>query len=429
MTKPYTKTTLGNGAMLIQVPMHETKAATLLVFYPVGSRYESDELAGGSHFIEHLMFKGTTRRPDTTHISRELDSVGAEYNAFTSKDHTGYYIKVSSEHVPLACDMLSDMLGHSLFEQKEVDRERGVIIEEIHMYEDNPMMHLDDVFEEVLFPGSTLGRNIAGSEGTMSAMPRDQVMAYRDRFYRPSLMTVILAGKLPKDVVALVEKTFGAMQDPKTPPAPTFETLAVSAERYAKPDLKLKKKDTEQVNLALGFPSYAHGDKRLPALTLLSTILGGNMSSRLFIQVRERRGLCYHVRAGASPYQDVGAFMISSGLVKNRVEEAIGVILDEVRKLRDGGVTPEELRSAKEYVRGKLVLSLEETSEVADWYGRQYLFKKEMDTPEEKMTKFDAVTREDVQAVAKDLFRNERLRMAMIGPFDDAEPFRKLLVL
>lgn len=427
MATPYKKTTLSNGATLVTVPMAATKAATLLVFYPVGSRYESPTLAGGSHFIEHLMFKGTKRRPDTTHISKALDAVGAEYNAFTGKDHTGYYIKIAGEHLPLACDMLSDMLTQSLFDATEMEREKNVVIEEIHMYEDNPMMHIDDLLEEVLYPGSTLGRNIAGTKETMTAMKRAELLRFRDLFYRPSKMTIVLAGKLPTNAAALVKKTFGAVKEPKLPQPKAFRPLKIAAQKKEQSAVRITYKETEQVHIALGYPSFGYGDERGPALSLLGSILGGNMSSRLFIQVRERRGLCYYIRAGANPYQDIGTFMIQSGLTKERAEEGIAAILAEVRKIRDEGVTAEELANAKEYVKGKLVLNLEESNEVADWYGRQQLFQKKMRTPDEKMRLLAAVKPADIQAVAKEIFRDSRLRLAVIGPFKDATPFEKLL--
>jgi len=427
MASPFKKTKLGNGITLVTVPMKETASATILVFYPVGSRHESPELAGGSHFVEHLMFKGTRRRPDTTHISRELDAVGSEYNAFTSKDHTGYYVKVASEHLPMAADMLADMLSESLFDATEMEREKGVIIEEIRMYEDNPMMQLDDVFEEALFPGSTLGRNIAGTVETMTAMKREDVIRYRDMFYRPGKATVIVAGKLPSNVMTLVKKTFGAIKDTKAPKAKPFAKFVVTPALGNGPEAKVKFKETEQVHLAVGYPAYGYGDKRLPALSMLAVILGGNMSSRLFIQVRERRGLCYYIRTSLARFEDVGAFMVSAGLKKDKLDEGVKSILEEIAKLRDRGVEAEELARAKEYLKGKTVLSLEETSEVADWYGRQQLFLGKMETPAEKMRKIDAVTAAEVLKVAKDVLRHGRLRLAVIGPFKDAARFDKLI--
>lgn len=424
MAKAFKKTKLGNGVTLVTVPMKETASATILVYYPVGSRYESPELAGGSHFVEHLMFKGTKRRPDTTHISRELDSVGAEYNAFTGKDHTGYYVKVAARHLPLAADVLADMLSGSLFDATEMEREKGVIIEEIRMYEDNPMMMLDDVFEEALYPGSTLGRNIAGSVESMTAMRREDVIRYRDMFYRPGNATVIVAGKLPADLAKTIRKTFGAIKDTKAPKPKAFAKFALASNAGKGPGTTIKRKDTEQAHLAVGYPAYGYGDKRLPALSLLAIALGGNMSSRLFIQVRERRGLCYYIRAGLARYQDVGAFMVTSGLKKDRIEEGITSIMAELATMREKGITAEELSRAKEYLKGKTVLALEETSEVADWYGKQELFLGKAETPAEKMRKIDAVTVAEVNRAAKDVFRDDRLRLAVIGPYEDADKAR-----
>lgn len=427
MASPFKKIKLANGATLVTVPMKETKAATLLVFFPVGSRYETPTLAGASHFIEHLMFKGTKRRPDTTHISRELDAIGSEYNAFTGKDHTGYYIKAAAEHLPLALDILSDMLTESLFDNTEMEREKGVVIEEIRMYEDNPLMQIEDELEEILYPKTALGRNIAGTVRTMTEMERVKVLDYHRQFYRPDLMTVVVAGRLPKDALAKVKKTFGAMKRSKNSKPAPFAKVSVTPEMEKAPDLRVKFKETEQVHLAIGFPAYGYGHPKNPALTLLATILGGNMSSRLFIQVRERRGLCYYIRAGLNPYQDIGTFAIQSGLKKDRIEEGVRAILAEVKKIRDHGVEEAELWRAKDYIKGKVVLGLEETSEVADWYGRQQLFLGKMFTPEQKIKRFSAVRAAEIQAVARDIFKKGRLRMAVIGPYKEDATFRKLL--
>jgi predicted Zn-dependent peptidase len=421
------KTKLGNGATLILVPMKETGSATLLVFFPVGSRQESAALSGGSHFIEHMMFKGTKRRPDTTHISRELDSVGAEYNAFTSKDHTGYYIKVSSAHIPLALDILSDMLSNSLFAAEEMEREKGVIIEEIRMYEDNPIMQVEDLFEEALFPGTTLGRNIAGTVESMSAMRRAEVLRYRNFYYRPSKTVIAIAGKFPADILSGVKKTFGAIREPRGAKPKPFRPFKLAGSYDQTPKLKLKHKETEQVQLALGYPAYGYGDKRLPALTLLSVILGGNMSSRLFIQVRERKGLCYYIKAGTSRYAETGSLMVQSGLKKDRLKEGVQAIVAELQSLRQKGITKEELVRAQEFVKGKTVLNLEETSQVADWYARQELFLKKMLTPAQRLKEIEAVTVSAVNAVAFDIMRENRLKLGVIGPFKDDRDLRSFI--
>lgn len=423
---PFQKIILSNGARVVFVPNEATAAATLLVFFHVGSRFETPDLNGASHYIEHLMFKGTKRRPNTTMISRELDSVGAEYNAFTGKDYTGYYIKIRADRLDLAADMISDMCFKSIFAPVEVDRERKVIIEEIHMYEDNPMMFVEELYEQNLYDGSSLGWRISGTRQNMEQIKRDRMIAYRDLYYRPSNMVIAVAGKLDGNAEKLIRKTFGIISEPKRRPAPDFKKFVVG-KQYTKPRLTVHFKETEQVQLALGFPSYGYGHPRMAAQTLLAVILGGNMSSRLFINVRERRGLCYFVKASTSTYEDVGNFMIQSGIAKDRLHEAIKVILGELAQVRRDGVTAKELHRAKEYLKGKVTLSLEESNELADWYGRQELFLKKMETPEQKLKRIDAVTVAAVNAAARDIFRENRLRGALIGPFKDEKEFAPLL--
>jgi predicted Zn-dependent peptidase len=411
---------LPNGLRVHVLPFSGTEAATALVLVKVGSRDERLEINGASHYIEHLMFKGTKRRPTTLDISRALDAVGAEYNAFTGKEYTGYYVTIDAKKLPLALDMLHDMIFHSKYDPKEMDRERGVIIEEINMYEDNPTMHVEDLLEETLFRGSTLGWNIAGSPKTMRNMTRDQVIAYRDAHYVPSRMVVAIAGKVDKKTLAIVEKTFGSVKakpDPTShaPYAPLASSLATRCSVQNKP--------VEQLQVALGFPSFGVADPRNAALSLLASILGGTMSSRLFISVRERKGLCYFVRAENGPYDDVGNFMIRSGLDKSRLPEAMKTILGEVEKIKRSGVTPRELKEAKDNFRGRILLRLEESSNRADWYARQELLLGKAKTPEERMKEMDAVTAAEVKKVAREVLDLSKMAVAAIGPFKDGEAF------
>ncbi len=420
------KLKLKNGTKVLLVPMDSTKAITLLVLFPVGSRHEHSKINGSSHYIEHMMFKGTKKRPTTLDISKELDSVGAEYNAFTGKDHTGYYIKTTSEHADLAVDMLSDMLFNSKFEEVEMERERKVIIEEIHMYEDNPMMFVEELMEQLLFEGNSLGWRISGAREDMEKMKREDVMAYHGAHYRPSKMLVVAAGSLPKNMSAILEKKFGAIREPRTALPKPFAKFVLDGKKFSEPKLKLQFKETEQVQLSVGFPAFGLLDKRMPVLQLLGVILGGTMSSRLFVEVRERRGLCYFVRAGINPYQDTGAFTIQSGLTLGRIEEAIKVIMGELSKVCKNGVTKEELSRAKENIRGKIFLALEGSDEQADFYGKQELFRKKIMTPEEKLALFDKVKLGDMQKLAKEIFCTERIRAAMIGPLKDEKPLLQL---
>ncbi len=408
------------------MPMDSTKAVTLLVLFPVGSRNEHSKINGSSHYIEHMMFKGTKKRPTTLDISRELDGVGAEYNAFTGKDHTGYYIKTTSEHADLAMDMLSDMLFNSKFEEVEMERERKVIIEEIHMYEDNPMMFVEELMEQLLFEGNSLGWRISGARVDMETMKREEVMAHQRMHYRPSKMLVVAAGHLPKNTLKVLEQKFGTIKEPRVALPKPFPKFVLGEKKFNAPKLKLQFKETEQVQLSIGLPAFGIEDKRMPALQLLGAVLGGTMSSRLFVEVRERRGLCYFVKAGVSPYQDISAFTIQSGLTRGRIEEAIKVIMGELAKAVKSGVTDEELKRAKENLRGKIFLALEGSDEQADFYGKQELFKKKILTPEEKLALFDKVKRADIHKIAKDIFRTERIRAAMIGPLKDEAALLKL---
>lgn len=418
----YQKSTLKNGTRVIMVPSHDTQACTVLVLFEVGSRYESEKLAGASHFVEHMMFKGTKRRPNTMDISRDLDSVGADYNAFTGKDYTGYYIRLTAAKTELAVDMLNDMLFHSTYAHEECEREREVIKEEINMYEDNPMMMAEELLEQLVYSG-TLARPIAGTHRTMDGIKRAALVKYRDAQYAPSKTVIAVAGKIGPEVPALLEATFGKVREPKKKPS----KYPKSSLRRGGPRLALKFKETEQVQFTLGFPGFPYGHKKMAALSVLSTILGGGMSSRLFTEVRERRGLAYSVRSSLSPYQDVGNVAIQAGLTKAKIEEGISVILKELGKAVKSGVTAEELTRAKEYIKGKTVLGLEESSALAEFFAKQELLQRRIQTPEEKLAKIDAVTRADVKAVAREVFRTKHLSAALIGPYKDKTPFMKLL--
>lgn len=415
-------TRLDNGLRILTVPLRDTKAVTIFVFAKVGSRYEKRSTNGVSHFIEHLMFKGTTKRPNTLAISQLLDGVGAQYNAFTSKDWTGYYVKINHEHTNLALDVVSDMLQHSKFDPKEIERERGVIIEEINMYEDNPAMSIEDLFESAVFGDHhPLGWNIAGPREVIRQVSRQAMIHFRNQFYTAGNMWVVVAGRLGPDLDQKLKKYFSHVRTGRsTPKSLRYRSGPVHR-------LHLKTKNVDQIQVGLGTKAYSYTDRRLPALSLLSIILGGNMSSRLFIQVRERRGLAYSVHASANPYEDTGSFMIQAGLEKSRLPEAIKVIVAEMHKLKTTKVSAAELKRAKEFVRGKMVLDLEDSDSIASWYGRQALFHPTIETPDQAMAKLDQVTAADIQRVAKDLFRASQMRLAIIGPVQETKSFKRLM--
>ncbi len=424
--KPIVKT-LKNGMKAIIVPQKGATSMTFMAFCRVGSRYETKDINGASHFIEHLMFKGTKRRPDTLTLSKELDRYGAEYNAFTSKDLTAYYVKMDAAKTSLAADILHDMLFHSKYDPKELQRERGVIVEEINMYEDNPRMHIEDLLEEVLFPDSTLGWNIAGPREVIRTVPREKLIAYRDAYYIPERMAVCVSGKIVPDLMKILEKTFGSVKSPKKRIDNNFETF-IAPEKFTDP-VAFQQKNTEQVQLAMAFHALPLGHKDLAAASLLATILGGTMSSRLFIQVRERRGLCYSVNASHQALEDIGIFGVMSGLDKTRVDEAVKVIWAELKKTTEELVKPDELRRAKDHIRGKLTLAFEDSSTQADWYGKQWIYEGKIETPEQKLKRIEKVTAADIRRVAKEIFQPKRMASALIGPFESKDKVKKLFTL
>lgn len=420
----YKKTQLKNGLRLITVPNKGTKAVTVLILLPVGSRYETKDIGGLSHFIEHMMFKGTERRPTTLDISKELDSIGAEYNAFTSKDYTGYYIKSSAEKLGLSFDILSDMLFHSTIKQEELDKERGVIVEEINMYEDNPLMHVESMFEELVFGDHPLGWQIAGTREVIKTVPREKMVSYLSHYYQPANMIIIVAGKIrEKQVVQLTRAHFGKDGGKK------FRKFFSYGQSQKSPRMKLVFKETEQVQLCLGFPGLSYFDKDIHALQLLSIILGGNMSSRLFVNIREKHGLCYFIRAAAELYHDTGTFVIQAGLDKSRIKDAIRLILEELKKVKKNGVTKKELQDAKDFLKGKMVLRLEDSESLADYFGKQELFFKKLETPEDKLKKYFRVRAKDILDAARKIIVQERLNLALIGPYKDKKEFIDLLKL
>ena len=417
----FTHTKLTNGVRVLVAPRKDTQAVTVMVFVKVGSRYEAVPLNGASHFLEHLMFKGTVRRPDTLTISKELDSVGAEFNAFTSKDHTAYYIKVSREHLDLALDMLSDMLINSKFDAKELDRERGVIIEEINMYEDNPMALIEDVFERQFYGSTPLGRNIAGTKQGIAKMSRTAMLAYKDRYYVGQNLWVVVAGNVPANAHTLVKNFFSAV--PAKHCGPVFQVQ----KDFGTTRVMLKSKKTEQAHLALGVPAFGYTDKRNDTLSILSVILGGTMSSRLFIEIRERRGLCYYIRSSVNPYEKTGHFCIQAGIDTGRISQAIPAIVAELKKITTDGITAEELYRAKEYVKGKFILSLEDSENVAGWLGKQALFHTTVKTANQRLTEIARVSKSQVEAVARQVLKPKAFRLAVIGPYERLERFAKLL--
>jgi predicted Zn-dependent peptidase len=407
---------LKNRANVILVPQPDAQSVTILIMFPVGSRYENGREQGVSHFIEHMMFKGTKKRPSTLILTREIDRLGAEYNAFTGKESTGYYIKVDSKYTETALDILSDMLHNSLFKSEEMEKEKRVIVEEIRMYKDNPIMNIDNIFENLLFEGCQLGVDIAGSEKRVLGYERGDVLKYRDSYYRPDNMTIVVAGKVNADIKRILNRYFERRISDKclTNIRQIFTPVKFGSVEKTK-RLKIEEKKTDQTQLMLGFPGIHYTDRRNPVLSVMNMILGGSMSSRLFIQVRERRGLAYMVASGADNYHDTGHVYVRAGLEAKNLNQAIGVVKGEIEKIKNHGVTARELKDAKTHIRGALTLAMEDSSAQASWYARQALFMDEVLTPEERLKEVDKVTNAQIITLAKNIFDFDKMRVAIIG--------------
>jgi len=415
---------LPNNLNVLSTQLPSTKSVTVLILVGTGSRYENKIINGVAHFAEHMFFKGTEKRPTALDISTLIDGIGGEFNAFTSKEYTGYFVKASAEKIDLVLDVLSDMLLNSKFDQEEIDRERGVIFEELRMYLDTPVRHIHDVYEQLLFGDQPLGWDTVGTIDSLKNINRSEFLKFKDAYYNPENMLVSIAGGIKhSDIENYTKKYLGNLKNKKTA---TYEKVKVSQN---KPAVKISSKKTEQAHLALGVRSYPRGHKNRYIAAVLNTILGSSMSSRLFIELRERRGLAYYVRAGIEEYYDAGSFVASAGVPPKKIGEAIKVILDEFNKIIKEKVGEKELKKTKEHIKGRLILELEDSREVAALFGSQQLLEGKVRSVEEIFTKINAVTAEDVNKVAADIFKNEALNLAIIGPYKDEGKFVKILKL
>jgi predicted Zn-dependent peptidase len=418
----YKKTTLKNGLRIITAPMHETETATVIVMVGVGSRYESEKEAGISHIIEHMLFKGTEKRPTFAEISTELDSIGGEYNAFTGQDRTGYYVKVDAKHLAQALDVVADVYLNSKLDAEELEKEKGAILQEINMIEDMPMRDVENVFEKLLYPQNPLGREISGTKRTVSAMQKEQLLDYRKRFYVANDTVIAVAGKFSeKKIIREITKLFSKMPAGKKP------KLVPVRETQKKPAVLIKHKKTDQTHLILGARAFHHHHPDRFALGILAVILGGNMSSRLFAEVREKRGLAYYVRTGAGSFEDCGYLATQAGVEHKNVSETTQVILNEYRKIASEEVPEAELQKAKDFIKGRTVMGLESSDEVASFFVEQELMRKKIVSVSELLSKIDAVSSADVRRVAKKIFQSRKINLAIIGPGKNKKTLESLL--
>ena len=418
----YTKKNLKNGLRVVTVPMKDNPTVTVLVLVEAGSKYETKEVNGISHFLEHMCFKGTIKIPKAIDISKELDSIGSQYNAFTAQEYTGYYAKSDAKHFKKIFDVVSDIYLNSTFPETEMQKEKGVIIEEINMYEDLPMRHVQDLMMELLYGDQPAGWNIAGEKKNILNMKRDDFIDYKKVHYLPKATTIVVAGQITEsEVLKEVEKVFGKIRNNKK-----AKKLKVT-EKQNKPEILLNFKKTDQTHFVLGVRTYDLFSKKNNVLSVLGGVLGGGMSSRLFQKLREEMGVGYYVRAYDDAYTDHGFFQISAGVDNKRIKEVIEAVLEECRKLMTELVSEEELEKVKECLIGNMKLSLESSDDIANFYGGQELLKKEIKNAEEKAKELRKVSAKEIKNLAIEIFKDEKLNLALIGPFKDKNKFSRIL--
>jgi predicted Zn-dependent peptidase len=420
----YQRTTLANGLRILSAPMPATRSVSVSIYAGAGSRYETPEEAGISHLLEHLLFKGTERRPTAQQISELIDGVGGVMNAGTDRELTVYYAKVARPHFERAADVLSDMVRHPLVAAEELEKERKVVIEELAAIGDSPAQMVDVLLDATMWPGQPMGRDVAGTEESVSALTREGTVDYLHRQYVPNNMVVAVAGAIEHDeVVAFFEQALGDW----APGTPSTWFPAVNGQDAAR--LAVQYKPTEQAHIEIAVHGCSSQDPDRFPLDLISVMLGEGMSSRLFLELREKRALCYDVHSYASHYLDAGSFAVYAGVDPKKAVEAVQALLQELARLRDEGVTEEELMKARELSKGRLLLRMEDTRSVSGWLGGQEMLNGTIKTPDEIVALIDAVTVEDIQRVARTLLRSCQLSMAVVGPFRTDKRFANLVKL
>ena len=416
------KTILDNGLRILTSAMPHTRSVSIGFFIGVGSRYESDEQSGVSHFIEHMLFKGTEKRPTAREIAVAIEGIGGIFNAGTGRESSLYWVKVARPHLDVAIDVLVDMLRHSRFDPEEIDRERRVIIEEINLTLDTPDSLVFLLINDLVWPNHPLGRDVAGTKESLSALDRESLTAYLEHYYQPSNTVVSVAGNVEHEaVVGRIAALLGDWA------AGEVASYRAAEDNQTEPHLRIHHRETAQAHLCLSVPGIHRDHPDHFKLRLLNTILGAGMSSRLFTEIREKRALAYSIYSYVSGMHDTGAVGVYAGVDPRRIEDAIEAVLAEWDRLRQESVPADELTKAKEFIKGRLLLQMEDSFSVAAWCGRQEVLSPEVLTVDEVIEAIEAVTAADIQRVAQGLFLGERLNLAVVGPFEDEEGFGELL--
>jgi predicted Zn-dependent peptidase len=424
----YDKVVLDNGLRVITSSMPNSRSVCLVVLVGAGSCHETKEEAGISHFVEHLLFKGTERRPTAKEISETVEGVGGIINGGTDKEITVYWCKVASPHFPIALDVLSDVLLNSRFEEKDIQQERHVIMEEINMNLDTPQQRVSMLIDELLWPEQPLGREVIGYKETVSSIKREQLLDYVARRYMPNDTVLSIAGNIQhEEAIAQIKPLFDQR------PAKELTTGYITNDRQTEARLRIDLKDIEQAHLCLGVHGFSHSHPQRFVIDLLSTVLGGGMSSRLFTEIRENRGLAYDIHSYTEHFLSSGALTIYAGVDPDKVQIALGAILEEVSKVKQG-ISASELTRAKELSKGRSYLRFEDSQNVAMWYGGQEILTRHILDIDDVISIVDAITIDQVQEVADEILTDSGLNLAITGPVDHGslireEPLRQLLRL
>ncbi len=414
---------LPNGIRVLSSSFRHTNAVSIIFLFGAGSRYETPELAGASHLFEHMLFKGTPERPTPRDISEVVEGVGGTLNAFTDREVTGYWCRLAQPNYRDGIDLLSDMTLNSLFREEDITKEKQVVYEEIRASFDSPGARVSMMLDDLLWPDQPMGRDIAGSVESVGSISRDDMCKYLETQNVGSNTVIAIAGKNEhQEVVDQITRSLGSLHDGKILPMFPHEKKALS-KRVA-----LEHRPTEQAHLAIGLAGFANDDPDRHALSIMSVVLGETMSSRLFEEVREQRGLAYDIHSGAHFYSDCGAFVVESGIDPNRVDEAIPVILKELAKMRDG-VTEAEWTQALQLTKGRMMLRMEESRAVSSFLGIQELIRGEVQSVDEVIANISSVTQEDIKRAANRVIKSENLVLAIVGPFDDPDHFEAMLNL
>lgn len=420
---PLHRHVLPNGLRVLVAPMPHTRSATAALFFGMGARYEAAHEQGIAHLVEHMLFKGSAKYPSAQLISETIEGVGGILNAATDKELTVYWAKVASQHLDLAFDLLTDLVQRPVFDPAELEKEKKVVLEELGLAQDAPGEWVHQLLSELLWPDQPLGWEIAGTPRTVNAQTVESLLAYRRRGYGLANCVVAVAGNA--DPGHVFERAEALLTEPGEP-APSWVPAAAAG---GQPLVALQTRETEQSYLCLGGRGLARSDPDRYALRLANAVLGDGMSSRLFLEVRERRGLAYDVHSYVSAFHDTGAVVVSAGVDPEQTAPAVRAILDEIDKLRQSPVPEAELRKVKEYLKGRTLLGLEDSSSVAQWYATQELLTTELLTPDDAVARIDAVSADDVQRIAQRIFTTEWLNASLIGPEDQPDRLRDLLRL